>query len=966
MTTRYGQQALLLATALAVGLVALWLGYSVLGFLPLLILLILYLPRRNLRYLGIFFGAGLLLSGLTAVAASGEVQQLALALVVFFAAAFCIALGISGNGMYDLRMQQSERLPNAKESDHSAEGSSPETEFHEEDRDAAAFASSRAFWTDVAQVMSLRVRQPDGSFKWTGVRSEPGGAPAVPVKDLDTSRYNIRRRGIQCTGTANADVIAAAKNIEHLFGNGWAFDANGRWIYLPDFAQTTLGVTPEQLNEAIEDGTCAWERLLHPDERDRVTEQWLNSMSSGSPFNAEFRIRRKTGYAWARSAARAVRDSSGSIVGWYGTSLDIDVQRRTIEALHERERELLQLVNVVPNNIWRLGGDGEPNFFNVRMTEYLGLNVTDLDRPGLTRLQAMIDLAVHPDDHDAFEQALTASLETGKGFDLRYRLKRFDGVYRWMSSRASAMDGIDGRIIEWYGVCHDIDDQVRAEEALQRTERHVQRLIDAFPVHVWSWTPDGRLSYINQRFLDDLDVPVATFDELRNVSLSRVHPDDVARVAEHVGRELPKENAFSFRYKRLHRNGSYRWTEARFEPVRAPDGHIAEWYGMSIDVDDEMKVQQALRQRERSLEQLVETLPALIYCADPEGKPIYRSQKLQEYLGFQIEDKDHSSTSRLMGTLEAIIHPDDLNTVRERYTRSLSTGVPYTMKHRLRRFDGVYRWVETRAAAMLDEGGEIIQWNGVCLDIDDLIRAQEELVLAQRNLARASQAASMAELTASIAHEVGQPLAALLSSSDACQRWLSLEPPNLDRANRALERVVRSAHTATAVVTRIRALFRHSNDDRSLTSFAAVVADARDLMIEEAVRRKVRVQLNIDEHTPEVVADRVQIQQVLVNLVRNAMDALDAGATDRVVEITVEAEHEGLRVAVRDTGQGIQHPDQIFEPFFTTKAEGMGMGLAICRSIIEGHGGRLWAENNPERGATFFFTMPSAKALDAA
>src|SRR5690606_12973537 len=110
------------------------------------------------------------------------------------------------------------------------------------------------------------------------------------------------------------------------------------------------GVTPEQLNEAIEDGTCAWERLLHPDERDRVTEQWLNSMSSESPFNAEFRIRRKTGYAWARSAARAVRDSSGSIVGWYGASLDIDVQRRTIEALHERERELLQLVNVVPNN----------------------------------------------------------------------------------------------------------------------------------------------------------------------------------------------------------------------------------------------------------------------------------------------------------------------------------------------------------------------------------------------------------------------------------------------------------------------------------------------------------------------------------------------------------------------------------------------------------------------------------------
>ncbi|WP_438754935.1 PAS domain-containing protein [Pararhizobium sp. O133] len=654
-----------------------------------------------------------------------------------------------------------------------------------------------------------------------------------------------------------------------------------------------------------------------------------------------------------RFSSRSRRSS-----GWDETSSDIDVHRKTVDALHERERELLELVNVVPSNLWRLSRNGEPNFFNTRMADYLGVSVEEIDRPGLSRLDAMIETAIHPEDRCSFRTDIVQSLESGKGFSSRYRLRRFDGAYHWMSSRAEALRGRDGEILQWYGLCHDIDDQVNAEQALQRSEWHLQQLIEALPVHVCSWTPEGEISYVSKRYLDELGLTTASFAEMSAAAMTLVHPDDVPHVRAKAAEAIRNGEAFLNRYRRCGSDGVYRWTDGRFEPLRNADGNITEWYGLAIDVDDEMRVQQALRESEQSLQQLVETLPALIYCAAPDGKPIYRSKKLREFLGFGLEDKDGQGQSRLEGTLDSIIHPDDLALVREKYGHSLATGEPYVLKHRLRRHDGLYRWVETRTSAMRDTLGTIIQWNGVCLDIDDWVRAQEELGEAQRNLARASEATSLAELTASIAHEVGQPLAALVSSSDACQQWLSANPPNIERAQKALERVVRSAGTATEVVTRIRALFKHNNDARRKEPFSSVLAEAKELMGEEAVRRDVRVEVDSERDLPLILIDRVQIQQVLVNLVRNAFDALETLPSDRTLRIKVSRVEDMIQIEVIDNGPGIQDPDRIFEPFFTTKGQGMGMGLAICRSIVEAHGGRLWVEKSEPRGATFAFKLP--------
>jgi C4-dicarboxylate-specific signal transduction histidine kinase len=263
---------------------------------------------------------------------------------------------------------------------------------------------------------------------------------------------------------------------------------------------------------------------------------------------------------------------------------------------------------------------------------------------------------------------------------------------------------------------------------------------------------------------------------------------------------------------------------------------------------------------------------------------------------------------------------------------------------------------------MRDEQGAIVQWNVVCLDIDGEVRVQEKLLAAQESLARASQAASLAELSASIAHEVNQPLSAVMSSSDACRRWLMTDPPNIERAQKTLERIIVSAHSASDVVTRVRALFKQAEDKRDCVTLGRVVTEARDLLAEEAARHGLRIDLAGEDMVLATPFDRVQIQQVVINLMRNGMDAMADLAGGRALEVRQSRADGMARVEVSDRGAGIAFPDKIFEPFFSTKEQGMGMGLAICRSIVEAHGGQLWAEANEPRGARFIFTLPDAAA----
>jgi C4-dicarboxylate-specific signal transduction histidine kinase len=263
---------------------------------------------------------------------------------------------------------------------------------------------------------------------------------------------------------------------------------------------------------------------------------------------------------------------------------------------------------------------------------------------------------------------------------------------------------------------------------------------------------------------------------------------------------------------------------------------------------------------------------------------------------------------------------------------------------------------------MRDEEGRIVQWFGLCHDIDDQVHAEDALRRTAGKLAQASRAASMAELSASIAHEVNQPLAAIVANSQACHRWLSATPPNIERAMTTAERITRDANDAADVVSRIRGLFRQAPHPRTVEDINRLIDEVCRLMADEITSKDARVETTLDPDLPRVALDRVQLQQVLVNLMRNGIEAMDT-VLDRARVLQIRSSRDGadaIRIEVRDAGHGFEDAERVFEPFFTTKRHGMGMGLAICRSIIESHGGRLWTANNEAWGALVAFTLPLA------
>lgn len=577
---------------------------------------------------------------------------------------------------------------------------------------------------------------------------------------------------------------------------------------------------------------------------------------------------------------------------------------------------------------------------------------------------------VHPEDRAAASHAAAYAFWTGVPQVFKYRQRQSNGQYRWTEMKAEPGYGVSVNVDP---MVSDPDERWLKMGPVGETAEAIRaaKVIESLYGKAWALNAEAQFTYVTPSgqvaigmALNDLNRPLSDkrfIDGGDNGWSLGVHPDDYPRAAETFRHSLRTGEHWHIEYRMLRTTGLYVWHRIAACPTTDPSGRITGWYGTSIDIDVYKRTESALRESERSLRQLIETVPALIWCTAENGEPIYFSQQFRDFLGFDVDQRDVEGKKRLTVVLDAIVHPDERPALEQTFLTALTTGTSFAFKHRMRRFDGQFRWVEMRVAAMRKEDGTIVQWNGVCFDIEDQVRSQEQLRRAHEKYTRASQAASLAELSASIAHEVGQPLAALVSSSDACERWLSSDPPNLERAKVALDRVTRSAATAVETVKRVRALFRRTDESRETAALAELILEARDLLAEEASRRHTVMSIDINAHLPLVAVDRVQIQQVLTNLIRNGLEAMDLPIEGKRLSLTAYRFEESVRVDVSDVGPGVEYPERVFEPFFTTKGEqGMGMGLAICRSIVESHGGSLWVEPSVPSGATFSFTLPTA------
>jgi PAS domain S-box-containing protein len=360
-----------------------------------------------------------------------------------------------------------------------------------------------------------------------------------------------------------------------------------------------------------------------------------------------------------------------------------------------------------------------------------------------------------------------------------------------------------------------------------------------------------------------------------------------------------------------------------------------------------------IQESERQLRILTEAIPQQIWRADCSGRIEYCNQHLRDYVG--------TRNSSITGdSFFKILHTEDEVLFRQGWESALVAGAPFEVKVRVRGgVDGSFRWYLVRSIPQRSEDGMIARWYGIHIDIEEQHRAQQNLLLAQDNLSRLSRTLSMAEMAASIAHELNQPLTAVVTHAYACREWLTTYPANLEKASVTADKIVQESTRASAVVKRVRALFRKEDTERQFIDVNVLVLELSRLLRDEAIRRGVAIRVILDHTLHRIEADPVQIQQVLLNLATNAMDAMVMVASP---ELTIRSEKYGadeVVISIDDNGPGIAQDvaGRIFEPFFSTKEQGTGMGLAICRSIIEAHDGRIWAENLNPVGVRFRFTL---------
>jgi len=382
-------------------------------------------------------------------------------------------------------------------------------------------------------------------------------------------------------------------------------------------------------------------------------------------------------------------------------------------------------------------------------------------------------------------------------------------------------------------------------------------------------------------------------------------------------------------------------------PLKDSEGRIVRWYGTSTDIEDR-------KQAEERLRLVIDTTPAMLHSARPDGYLDFFNKRWLEYVGLSLDDMCGWRWTN-------VIHPEDVEDIVGKWRSSLATGEPFEAEPRVRRADGEYRWQLHRKVPLRDNAGNIVKWYGSSIDIEDRKRAEEALQEAQVDLARVTRTLTMGELVASIAHEVNQPLAGVVMNANFALREIGSGTPNLERLREAISEMAEDGTRASAVIARIRALLKKDAADRVELDINDVIREVAVLVRNEAARNHVQVRLDLAASLPPVLGDRVQLQQVLINLLVNGIDAMRT-VTDRPRNLEIRsAKHaDGVLVRVQDSGIGFD-PDRatrIFEPFFTTKPQGIGIGLSISRSIIESHGGRLWAESGPN-GAVFQFTLPA-------
>jgi PAS domain S-box-containing protein len=621
-----------------------------------------------------------------------------------------------------------------------------------------------------------------------------------------------------------------------------------------------------------------------------------------------------------------------------------ELNDRLEKQVRVRTEELSLIIETIPGLVWCATPDGELNYLNRRILDYTGTDADDFAHLGWARF-------LHPDDVEPTLHAWSHAVATGEPYDIQCRLRRHDGVYRWFRAHGQAAGDSDRRVTRWYGLITDIEDHKRAEEALKSSEEKHRVIVEAANDAVISMDENGFILLANPSTMrmfgyELVEILGKPLTMLMPESMRNLHENGYKRYLATGVRHL---NWHGVEVTAQRKNGQEFPVEVSFGEMMS-EGHQV-FSGFIRDISEKKKAEETLRASEHSLRLIVDSIPGMVCNMTSQGEFDLANRQFLEYTGKTLQE---------LKNWQAIVHPDDLPIVTSRLNSSLESGCVFDTEVRLRRADSEYRWFHCCGLPLRDDNGQIIRWYKLLTDIEDRKHAEEALRNSQTQLSRATRTATVGEFAAAIAHEINQPLAAVVTNGHACLRWLSAQPPSLAKAQEAAERIVRDGTEAGEVVRRIRALFKHAPLERMELNLSEVIAEVLHLLSGETAKRHVVVETELADNLPAVIGDRVQLQQVAFNLLLNGIEAMDS-ILDRPKKLSIRTKQENPEAAlvnIQDSGVGLADPERVFEAFFTTKEHGMGMGLAICRSIVEAHHGRLWATSVEGAGTTFSFTLP--------
>lgn len=778
------------------------------------------------------------------------------------------------------------------------------------------------------------------------------------------------------------------RTVDALPGLVWTSFADGRTEFVNRRWCEYTGLSVAQACDE------AWQASIHPDDLPTLLSSWRAIVATGESGQVEGRMRRFDGtyrrFAWRASP---MTGADGKVARWCGIVTDIEDNRRTEEALRAQEQRFELIVDGLPTRVVLFTPDGDVLHANRHTLDYAGVTLDELKAwkgNGLT----------HPDDREAVIAAFHASIDTGQPYDRESRHRRADGVYRWFHVQGFPLRDNEGRILLWYFLQTDIDDRKRTEAVRSGEKRLLEMVAVGMPLPAvleslcrlveeivsealcsisvidssdmtvqWWGGPSYPRGFGFPPAGGPIDREAGPCGMAAHLKEQVLVPDIASESRWPQGWQQHKlahglrscwSTPVLSRAQRLlgilcvHRSDAG-------EPTPFQGDLLGQFTRIASIAIERASNDVALKRSEEGFRKSAALMAKVeqvslsgSFCWRPATGEINWSDQLYRICGIG------PGAQVTMAMFAAQVHPGDLHLLHEMIDRAWD-GKDLECDHRLLLPDGSVRYVLLRAHATRDQQGRL-HYIGAVQDVTERRTSEEALHKLRAELVHMCRVASLGALTASIAHEINQPLAGIMTNANTGLRMLGAEPPNLVGALETLRRTVRDGYRASEVITRLRALFRKHVVMTDEVDLAEATNEVIELLHAEILRKRIVLRQDAADDLPPVTGDRVQLQQVVMNLLVNAMEAMqDVEDRPRQMSIRIRRDDgDNVRLAVTDTGVGLdpQRSNTLFDAFQTTKEDGMGIGLFVSRCIIESHGGHLWATPNDGFGATFAFAVP--------